>query len=126
MFFDVVCCTASNRVSRRRMVVGEINLKIIERKEMSLIATIEELDPGHFARREDILEHLRGKARALGFFPLPLTRNDVECFWIRLEPNESYGKNFRVHMSEESYFDAVELESVMDIFKRAAKYDGAK
>jgi len=92
---------------------------------MSLIATIEELDPGHFTRREDILEDLREKARALGFFPLPLTWNDVECFWIRLEPNES-NKGRKIHLSEETYLDMNDLPSLVEIYKGVARYDGSK
>jgi hypothetical protein len=87
---------------------------------MSLIQTIEEFDPGHFARREDILEDLREKARALGFFPLPLTWNDVECFWIRLEPNES---NVGKKISFQREF--VDDEYALKIFREVAKYDGS-
>lgn len=88
---------------------------------MSLIQTIEEFDPGHFARREDILEDLREKARALGFFPLPLTWNDVECFWIRLEPNES-NMGLKINLTEETLFD-LEIPSILKIYKDVAKYE---
>lgn len=86
---------------------------------MSLIQTIEEFDPGHFARREDILEDLREKVRALGFFPLPLTWNDVECFWIRLEPNESHAGK-RISFQREFVDD----EYILKILREVAKYDG--
>ena len=90
---------------------------------MSLIQTIEELDPGHFTRRETILKDLRAKVRDLGFFPLPLTWNDIECFWIRLEPNDS-NKGLKIHLSEETYFDMINLSSLMEIYKGVARYDG--
>jgi hypothetical protein len=91
---------------------------------MSLIATIEELDPGHFKRREYILEDLREKSRALGFFPLPLTWNDVECFWIRLEPNES-NKGLKINFTKDTLFD-LEIPSILKIYKDVARYDGTK
>lgn len=85
-----------------------------------IITNIEEFDPGHFARREDILEDLREKARALGFFPLSLTWNDIECFWIRLEPNES---NTGKKISFQREF--VDDEYYLKILREVAKYDGS-
>lgn len=82
---------------------------------MNLIQTIEELDPGHFGRREVILENLRKKAKELGFFPLPLTQNDIECFWIRLEPNSS-NKDLKIHFTKDDF-------SFIDIFKDVARYE---
>jgi hypothetical protein len=87
---------------------------------VSLIQTIEEFDPGHFARREDILEDLREKARTLGFFPLPLTRNDIECFWVRIE-SKTQGKN--IPLSRETLDDALSLPTFMRTLKDAAKYE---
>lgn len=85
---------------------------------MSLIQTIEEFDPGHFARREDILEDLREKARALGFFPLPLKWNDVECFWIRLEPNDS-NKGLKIHATR----DELEWDRYIEVLKEVARHE---
>lgn len=86
---------------------------------MNLLQTIEELDPGHFARREDILEDLREKARAMGFFPLQLSWNDIECYWIRLEPNDSHkGKNISF---QREYIDD---EYIIELLKEVARYDG--
>lgn len=67
---------------------------------MQIKETIEQFDPGHFARREDILEDLRAKVRELGFFPLPLTQNDIDCFWVTLEPNDSH-KGMKIHFQKE-------------------------
>ena len=92
---------------------------------MSLIATIEEIDPGHFARREKFLEDLREKARALGFFPLPLSWSDVECFWIRLEPNDS-NKGLKIQFTKDTLFEIAEIPSVMKIYRDVARYDGTK
>jgi len=87
---------------------------------MNLIQTIEELDPGHFGRREVILEDLRKKVKGLGFFPLPLTQNDIECFWIRLEANEMH-KGMKISFQEEYTDD----EYVLNLLKDVAKYDGS-
>lgn len=86
---------------------------------MNLIKTIEELDPGHFARREDILEDLRTKLLGMGFFPLPLSQNDIECFWVTLEPNDSH-KDRKIHVTkDELYWD-----NFIDVVKEVARYDG--
>ena len=85
---------------------------------MNLVQTIEEIDPGHFARREDILEDLRTKARELGFFPVPLSWHDVECFWITLEPNDSHkGKKIRVTR------DDLKWDAYVDVLKEVAKHE---
>lgn len=85
---------------------------------MNLLQTIEELDPGHFARREDILEDLRTKLREMGFFPLPLTQNDIECFWVTLEPNDSH-KGRKIHVTrDELYWD-----NFIEVVKEVAKYE---
>lgn len=91
---------------------------------MNLIQTIEEFDPGHFARREDILEDLRKKVRELGFFPLPLSWSDIECFWIRLEPND-FNKGLKIQFTKDTLFDITAIPSVMKIYKDVAKYDGS-
>jgi hypothetical protein len=86
---------------------------------MNLIETIEEIDPGHFARREDILEDLRTKLCEMGFFPLLLTQNDIECFWVTLEPNDSHkGRKIRV-TKDELYWD-----NFIEVVKEVARYDG--
>lgn len=85
---------------------------------MNLIQTIEEFDPGHFARREDILEDLRTKAREMGFFPLPLSWNDIECFWIRLEPNDSH-KGKKISFMREYTGD----EYAIRVLKEVARYE---
>ena len=85
---------------------------------MNLIQTIEELDLGHFGRRELILEDLRKKVKGLGFFPLPLTQNDIECFWIRLEANEMH-KSMKISFQKEYTDD----EYVLKLLKEVARYE---
>lgn len=85
---------------------------------MNLIQTIEKIDPGHFARREDILKDLQTKARELGFFPLTLSWDDIECFWITLEPNDSHkGKKIRVTR------DDLEWDAYAEALKEVARYE---
>lgn len=91
---------------------------------MNLKQTIESFNPGHFARREDILEDLRTKVRELGFFPLPLSQNDIDCFWVTLEPNDSF-KHTKINMSKDIYLDILSLPYLLDIYKEVAKYDGS-
>lgn len=86
---------------------------------MNLTKTIEEIDPGHFARRADILKDLRTKLHEMGFFPLPLSQNDIECFWVTLEPNDSH-KGRKIHVTkDELYWD-----NFIDVVKEVARYDG--
>ncbi len=85
---------------------------------MNLVQTIEYIDPGHFGRRGAFLENLRKKAKELGFFPLPLTQNDIDCFWIRLEANETH-KGMKISFQEEYTDD----EYVLNLLKDVAKYE---
>ncbi len=85
---------------------------------MNLLQTIEELDPGHFSRREEILEDLRVKAKEIGFFPLQLSFNDIECYWIRLEPNDSH-KRKKIYFQRE-YIDD---EYIIELLKEVARYE---
>ena len=85
---------------------------------MNIKQTIEQFDPGHFDRRSVVLEKLRAKAKDLGFFPLPLSQNDVDCYWIGLEPNESHkGKN--ISFQEEYIDDGI----IIDLLKEVARYE---
>lgn len=88
---------------------------------MILKQTIEQFDPGHFDRRKDILEDLREKVRELGFFPLPLTQNDIDCFWVRLEPNDSH-KGLHIHFTKDDLF-WLENENTFQIYKDVARYE---
>lgn len=85
---------------------------------MNLIQTIEEFDPGHFNRRAVILEDLRTKLCAMGFFPLHLTQNDIECFWVTLEPNDSH-KGKVIHMTREE----LEWDNFIEVVKEVARYE---
>lgn len=86
---------------------------------VNLIHTIESFDPGHFTRREDILENLRAKVQQMGFFPLPLSWNDIECFWIRLEPNDS-NKGKKISFTTDYIGD----EYAIKVMKEVARYEG--
>ena len=85
---------------------------------MSLKQTIEEFDPGHFGRRAEILEDVRKKLRSMGFFPLPLTENDIDCFWVTLETN-GWHKDRAVHVSR----DELELDGLIEVLKEVARYE---
>lgn len=85
---------------------------------MTLVKTIEQIDPGHFARRQDILENLRTKVRAMGFFPLPLTQNDIECFWITLQPNNA-NKDKKISVDREG----LDWEPYIEALKEVARYE---
>ncbi len=85
---------------------------------MNLINIIEEFDPGHFNRREIILEDLRSKLSMMGFFPLPLSSNDIQCFWITLEPNEANkGKKISVDR------DSLDWVPYIEALKEVARYE---
>ena len=86
---------------------------------MNLIAAIEQFDVGHFARRENILEDLRTKLPGMGFFPLLLTQNDIECFWVTLEPNDSH-KGRKIHVTRDELYS----DNFIEVVKEVAKYDG--
>lgn len=85
-----------------------------------LCQLIERFDPGHFSRRRDILEDMRKKVRDLGFFPLPLTQNDIECFWIRLEANDLH-KGMQISLTREMYLDMLDLPDLMNAYKDVAR-----
>lgn len=80
---------------------------------------IEQIVPGHFARREDILEDFRTKLSAMGFFPLPLSRNDIECFWIRLECRDGKSRGVPRELLE----DILATSDLMETFKGFFKYE---
>lgn len=47
---------------------------------------IENLEPGYIARRRYALVALARAYLEAGFFPEPISDNDISCFWIRLQP----------------------------------------
>lgn len=85
---------------------------------MNLKQTIEEFDPGHFNNRALILEDLRTKVQNMGFYPLPLSQNDIDCFWITLEASDLH-KGKEVTMSTQD----LHYDSFIDILKEIAKYE---
>ena len=86
----------------------------------SLIGLIEKHDPGHFGRRESSLDRLSKCVRDLGFFPLQITRREIECYWIRVEGKEE-GKE--VPITWEDYEDAIRNEKTMEILKGFCRYE---
>ena len=85
---------------------------------MNLKQTIEEFDPGHFGRRAEILEGIRKKLRSMGFFPLPLTETDIDCFWVTLETNELHkGRTVTVSRDELEWYNYIE------VVKEMARYE---
>ena len=85
---------------------------------MNLKQTIEEFDPGHFGRRAEILEDVRKKLRNMGFFPLPLTQDDIDCFWVTLETN-GWHKGRAVHVSR----DELECDNFIEFVKEVSRYE---
>lgn len=88
---------------------------------MNLVHIIEETDPGHFSKRLSALKRLSNEARSLGFFPLQITQNDIQCYWIRLESSE--GKH--VNLSFELYEDAKSSSNIFKALKEVARYEGS-
>lgn len=85
---------------------------------MNLLQLLEEMSPGHFSQRNESLERLKEKVQALGFFPLHLTPHDVECFWIRIEPNES-NRSRKIHVTH----DEIEWPTYVEALKEVARYE---
>jgi hypothetical protein len=85
-----------------------------------LIQIIEQFDSGHFNRRGETLEKMREKAKELGFFPLPLTQNDIECFWIRIEAKDVNRKHISVT------FESFEDDSYLVLLRDYARYEPNK
>ena len=85
---------------------------------MNLKQTIEEFDPGRFGRRAKILEDVRKKLHSMGFFPLPLTLNDIDCFWVTLETNDLH-KGKVVNVSRED----LHWDDFIEVVKEVARYE---
>lgn len=82
---------------------------------MQIKETIEKFDPGHFDRRHDYLIKLSKQVRSMGFFPLQITQNDIDCYWIRLEGNDNKVLNVS--------FDLMDVPGFVDILKEVARYE---
>jgi len=52
---------------------------------MNLVQTIEEIDPGHFSRRESYLRKMKQKFEDLGFFPLQISESDILCYQLTFD-----------------------------------------
>jgi len=87
---------------------------------MSLKQTIEEFDPGHFGRRHNYLIKLSEQVRSMGFFPLQITQNDIDCYWIRLQTKSDRVLNLTV----EAIDDMKVFPDLLQALKEVARYDG--
>jgi hypothetical protein len=85
----------------------------------NLIQTIEELDPGHFARREVRLNNLREKFIDLGFSPLPISQDDIECLGVTFRKTNG-GTTF---FTRELLEDSLEYNDLMEAMKELLEYD---
>ena len=67
--------------------------------------------------RRESLERLRSNLFELGFKPLPLSHNDLECYWVRVAcTDREY-----ITISWELYEDALDLQDLMDSLKKVCK-----
>ena len=85
----------------------------------SLLETIEQFNPGHFARRYDYLLKFSEQVRSMGFFPLQITQNDIECYWIRLETKSDKVLNLTVEMID----DMKAFPGLLHTLKEVARYE---
>lgn len=68
--------------------------------------------------RRESLERLRSNLAELGFEPLPLSLNDLECCWVRLAcADKKY-----VTISWELYEDTLERDDLMKSLKSVCKH----
>lgn len=49
------------------------------------LADVEQIIPGETARRRQQLERVRAALLTSGYNPFPISRNDLECLWVRLQ-----------------------------------------
>jgi hypothetical protein len=87
--------------------------------EVNLVHAIEEMDPDHFSKRLIALKRLSNEARSLGFFPLQITQNDLECYWIRLESD----KGEHVNLPFELFKYAKSSPNIFEALKKVARYE---
>ena len=85
----------------------------------NLIKIIEQFDPGRFSRRHVYLLELSEKVKSMGFFPLQITQNDIECYWIRLESKRDKHLNLTVEMID----DMEMFPDLLHALKEAARYE---
>jgi len=85
----------------------------------SLVETIEQFDPGHFTRRHDYLLRVSEQVRSMGFFPLQITQNDIECYWIRLQSKSDKVLNLTVDMID----DMKAFSDLLQTLKEVARYE---
>ena len=97
---------------------------------MSLIQTIEELDPGHFKRRKNHLMKLHNKFVALGFFPLQINESDILCYRLKFQDKRVINRGVIVgtSISVEDLEDLLENPDgyFMQTVKEVLRYDGTK
>jgi hypothetical protein len=85
----------------------------------SLIATIEQFDPGHFDRRYEYLLKLSKKVKEMGFFPLQITQKDIECYQVRVEAKDGKALALYVEMVD----DMKAFPDLLKALKEVARYE---
>jgi len=85
----------------------------------SIVGTIEQFDPGHFTRRHDYLLRVSEQVESMGFFPLQITQNDIECYWIRLQTKDDNILNLTVETIDDMSVSPDQLHTL----KEVARYE---
>jgi len=97
---------------------------------MNLVAIIEELDPGHFTRRESYLLKMRKKFEDFGFFPLQVSKNDILCYQLTFDDKRinTRGAVVGTSITMENLEDVLENPDcqLMKTMKDVLRYDGSK
>lgn len=86
---------------------------------MNFRQSFEFLDPGYFAKRHDSLLKTSKEIRSMGFFPLKITENDIDCNWIRLETID--GGYYSLY--EEMWEDMKIFPDLLKALKEVARYE---
>jgi len=84
----------------------------------NVIELIERFDPGHFERRYNKLLSLSKKLEDMGFYPLQITQNDIECYWVRLITDQGESLSITV----ETFYDLEDSPDLLNTLKIVAKY----
>lgn len=85
----------------------------------SMIATIEQFDPGHFDRRYSYLLKLSEELKGMGFFPLQITQKDIECYQVRVETKCNREYSLYVEMID----DMKMFPDLLKALKEVARYE---
>lgn len=85
---------------------------------MSLTATLLEIDPALYSRRKATLLRLKDEWELQGFFPQPVTDQDINCFWLRFETKYGSYRGF------DMWSPAKTGELEMAFLKEHLRYEG--